>query len=385
MIKRQTKKTKSQKQTTAQNKRKSPRKAPVAEDLTFLEHVYELRARLFWITISLVVTSAIGFQYKDFLVAFVIAPLHGEKLVYLTPGGGFSFIFTICLYFGALVTIPVIMYHIYRFLQPVLGTTSRRFIAFVLLLSSLLAASGAVFGYYVAVPAAIHFLSTFAGDAVMPNLTAESYLGFIVAYMLGLAALFQLPLLLFIIDHVRPFKPGTLLSSQRFVIVGAVIAAAVITPTPDAVNQMIVAGPIIFIYQLGAIAVFIRRKVGRRSLKKHAAQEVSRAAENVAHSEPVTEQRRQPAMAQAISKPQSSHMSVNMSVSASHLQPAPKPVHRSIDGFSRQRPSRVSLTVPARSLPQNNALAVTSSRDPSVSSSQAGGRQVRSLDGFSLI
>lgn len=249
---------------------KTPRSQSSTADVqqTFLEHLYELRSRLFWITISLVVTSAIGFQYKDALVSFVMAPLHGEKLVYLTPGGGFSFIFTVCLYFGALLTIPVIVYHIYRFLQPVLGKTSKRLVSALLFLSAGLALGGAAFGYYVAVPAAIKFLTTFAGDAVTPNLTAESYLGFIVAYMLGLAALFQLPLLLYMFDHVRPFPPGALLSSQRFVIVGAVIAAALITPTPDIVNQMIVALPIIVIYQLGAVAVYVRRKVGRRKSKQ---------------------------------------------------------------------------------------------------------------------
>ena len=260
MRQRRQKKTPQQNKTTPRSQHNSPE-----AQLTFLEHLYELRARLFWIVLSLVITSAIGFQYKDILVSVIMAPLHGQKLVYLTPGGGFSFIFTICLYFGALLTIPVIVYHVYRFLQPVLGATSRRLVVSILLISSLLAVAGASFGYFVAVPAAIQFLMTFAGDSVTPNLTAESYLGFIVAYMLGLAALFQLPLLLYMFDHVRPFPPGTLWSSQRFVIVGAVIAGAIITPTPDVINQMIIAGPIILIYQLGAAAVFLRHRFGKRS------------------------------------------------------------------------------------------------------------------------
>jgi len=217
------------------------------------------------VVISLIAASSVGYYLKDYLVNFIIAPLHGEKLIYLTPGGGFSFIFTVCLYFGALLTIPVVMYHIYRFLQPVLGRASRRFICAVVLLSGLLAVAGAVFGYTVAIPGAISFLTTFAGDAVNPSLTAESYLGFVVAYILGLAALFQLPLLLFMFDHVRPFPPGALLSSQRFVIVGSFIAAAIITPTPDIINQMIVAVPIIVIYQLGAVAVFLRRHARQRT------------------------------------------------------------------------------------------------------------------------
>lgn len=187
--------------------------------------------------------------------------------MYLTPGGGFSFIFTVCLYFGALLTIPVVIYHIYRFLQPVLGKTSRRLVAGIIFTSILLAASGVLFGYFVAVPAAIEFLSTFAGEAVTPNLTAESYLNFVVAYMVGLAALFQLPLLLYIFDYVKPFPPGSLWASQRFVIVGSFIAAAIITPTPDVVNQLIIAVPIIVMYQLGVAAVAMRHKAALRRTK----------------------------------------------------------------------------------------------------------------------
>ena len=342
MIKRQAKKTKTQKQALTQ---KPSQTTGPQDELTFLEHLYELRARIFWIISSLIVTSAIGYYIKDILVAFVIAPLHGEKLVYLTPGGGFSFIFTICLYFGALLTIPVIMYHLYRFLQPVLGKASRRLIVAIILLSSTLAASGAAFGYLVAIPAAIEFLSTFAGDAVMPNLTAESYLGFVVAYMLGLAALFQLPLLLFIIDHVRPFPPGSLLSSQRFVIVGAMIAAAIITPTPDIINQLIVAGPIILIYQFGALAVFMRRKVGQR---KNARAE-QRASCHLHHRE--TASTVTPAVI-----PESR-------VQLPDREFRSRPVAKSVDGLSRppQRP-------------------VSASRANSSALKQ--GRQMRSTDGF---
>lgn len=258
------KKTQKHHQTARQSSRKNSAVTP-PEALTFLEHVYELRSRLFWVVTSLIVASSLGYYIKDYLVEFILSPLQGEKLIYLTPGGGFSFIFTVCLYFGALLTIPVIVYHIYKFLQPVLGRASRAIVMLIVSLSGILALSGALFAYLVAIPAAITFLTTFAGDAVSPNLTAESYLSFIVAYMLGLAALFQLPLLLFIFDHVKPFPPGALLSSQRFVVVGAIIAAALITPTPDIINQLIVAGPIIAIYQLGAIVVFVRRKLRSRS------------------------------------------------------------------------------------------------------------------------
>ena len=371
MKRQQRKKTPRQKQTTNQSQ---PSAEP--EQQTFIEHLYELRTRLFWVVASLIVTSAIGFQYKDILVDFIMAPLHGQKLVYLTPGGGFSFIFTVCLYFGALLTIPVVMYHIYRFLQPVLGQTSKKLIAVIILVSSLLALGGAAFGYFVAVPAAIQFLMTFAGDAVTPNLTAESYLGFIVAYMLGLAALFQLPLLLYIIDHVRPFPPGALLPSQRFVIVGAVIAAALITPTPDVVNQLIVAGPIILVYQLGAIAVFLRRKIGRRAASSSTNAQSEWAAnslldEVIAESVvPPAVVRAEPAISPQVGvRATQSPMQAAPIVQAKHLQPAAVTARqprqrRSIDGMTRRTPA----------VPQRPSAKPVQKRRPA-----------RSVDGFSLV
>lgn len=257
-------------------------------ELTFLDHVHELRSRLFWIVATIVLASAVGFQFKDQLIAVVMDPLHGQKLVYLTPGGGFGFIFALAIYFGILIAIPVIIYHVYGFLRPLLQKASRKLVITFMLLSCVLAASGALFGYFVTIPAALSFLATFAGDAVIPNLTAESYLNFVVTYILGLAALFQLPLLLFLFDHVKTFPPGSLLASQRYVIIGSTIVAAVITPTPDVFNMAIVAVPIVVIYQLGVVAVAIRHQALKRSeRRKEQAENVQSAETRLV--EPITE------------------------------------------------------------------------------------------------
>ncbi len=372
MKKQQEKKTRNQ-QLTAKQSSHSSRSGDVTDgQLTFIEHFYELRSRLFWVVTSLILASAVGFHFKDYLVKFVVAPLGGEKLVYLTPGGGFSFIFTVCLYFGALLTIPVIVYHIYRFLQPVLGKTSRRLVVAIVFMSCVLAASGAVFGYMAAIPAAINFLMTFAGDAVSPSLTAESYLGFVVAYMLGLAALFQLPLLLFIFDHVKPFPPGALLSSQRFVIVGAIIAAAIITPTPDIVNQLIIAVPIIVIYQLGAVAIYIRRTLRQRS-KSHvpSAKNVSTES-SVDNAKPVLS----PTHATTV-------RSVAPSVAVPPITPAPAPRRRSMDGVTRSV-ARTTLAVQNRN---TTAVQRSSAMRSSVSQKSIDPvlprRPLRTTDGFS--
>lgn len=345
-----------------------------SNELTFLEHIHEVRKRVFWIALVLVVASAIGFQFKDHLISVVMMPLHGEKLIYLTPGGGFSFIFTLCLYFGILFTIPVVIYQIFRFLQPIIGKTSRKFIAGFLMTSVLLAAAGALFGYFVTIPAALTFLSAFAGSAVTPSLTADSYLNFVVTYIVGLALIFQLPLLLFIVDHIRPFPPGMLTTLQRPVIVGATILAAFITPTPDAFNMAVVGLPIVFVYEVGATAVFVRRH-GRRN---NATTSVSlqQKSEDLA-DEPLTEiiqelqQQPTPMVVQeaAVQKP----VSPAITPVAAPVQ-SRAPQRRVVDGFTvRQRQTPVRTLEPARPLVQRTVVPVARTQS---------NRPLRSIDGM---
>ena len=276
-----------------QQKQNNPTSTPV--QLTFLEHFYELRKRLFFVALTLVVTTGIGLEIKDRLIAAVVAPLKGTKLVYLTPGGGFSFIFTLSLYFGILLTIPVITYHLYSFLRPMIKNASRRFVWTFISASVLLAVLGAALAYYLAIPSALGFLNDVAGGSIVPNLTADSYLKFVITYVVGLAALFQIPLLIFLFDHIRPFPPGTLQKSQRYGIVASTILAGLITPSPDLMNYAIVLFPILGAYEFGVFAVFMRRRLTRAKTAKVLttaeqadATEVSQSVAATSSEEPLT-------------------------------------------------------------------------------------------------
>jgi len=217
----------------------------------------------------LVLATVAGLELKDWLIEIVVAPLRGQKLIYLTPGGGFNFIFTLSLYFGALLTIPVAVLQLFRFLQPMLPRVSRKFTVVLIGTSSLLAVMGALLAYFLAIPAALGFLDGFTGSSITPNLTAESYLNFVVVYIVGLAMLFQLPLLLFLYDHIRPIPPGMLARSQRYGIVATTILAALITPSPDLMSYAIVLVPILGAYEFGVLVVYLRRKLHRDRAVRH--------------------------------------------------------------------------------------------------------------------
>lgn len=253
-------------QPRAQSVQTEPKKA--AESKTFSDHISELRKRAFLVALVFLVASSLAYNYRDILVDLIMKPLGDEKLIYLTPGGGFNFIFQITLYAGLIAAAPMLIYQLYGFIRPALPQRAQRSAGKVVITSFLLMLCGVAFGYFVAVPSALNFLSTFAGTDIAPNLTADSYLGFFLAYIAGLAVLFQLPLLLLFFHWIHPMTPGKLLKSEKFVILFAFVASAIITPTPDVLNQSMIAVPLIAIYQLGVIVVLFGISRDHRKLKK---------------------------------------------------------------------------------------------------------------------
>jgi len=241
---------------------------------TFLDHVHELRRRLFWVVAAVLVVSSVAYGFINQIIDILTYPLGNQRLFYLTPAGGLSFSIKLCVYTGILVAVPLIMYHIYRYLEPLMGKW-RRSAFFYVGLSTTLAAGGVLFAYFVSLPGALHFLTNFNLDHIQAMLTVDSYLSFVLTYLLGAALLFQIPLLLLIINTMTPLKPSKLMKSQRYVIVAAFLIGAVISPTPDIMNQTFLALPIVAMYELGVVMVWTQNRARRR---KQAKQEVVRSA-----------------------------------------------------------------------------------------------------------
>ena len=352
---------------------------------SFADHLGELRGRLAWVALVLIVASALAYNVREQLVSVVLSPIGDQQLVYLTPAGGFAFIFQITLYAGMLVTAPVAIYHLYKFVAPALPGHVRQRSIGVVLSSTLLMVAGVTFGYFVAIPAALHFLTTFAGNFVQPNLTADSYLSFVVAYLLGLGLMFQLPLLLVFWNWVQPFKPGGLLNTQRYVLVGGFIAAAMITPTPDVLNQCLIAVPIIGIYQLGVLAVFIMNRRQRKRAPVRLAVPM-RSLDEV--DKPLwTEFTQASTLAAAPRAPRQPHVTkLAPATVVSASKPKPKLVSKpqgqsaqvTIDGFGPVR--RTALDVPARQSVVRTVVRPTPTRPLSPQL----GRPRTSLDGFAF-
>lgn len=222
----------------------------------FLEHVHEFRRRLLWCALFFAIGGGIGFALYEPLLEIVQKPLD-QTLYYTSPTGGFNFVFKVCAAFGLVIALPMIVYQMLKFIEPVTRKNHRRAVLTYLIWSANLAYIGVLFGYLVSLPAALHFLTRFGGESIQALITADEYFSFALAYIVGFSLLFQLPLIILFINRIKPLKPGGMMGAQRWVILISFIVAAILTPTPDPMNQMIMAVPVIVLYQVSILLVWL--------------------------------------------------------------------------------------------------------------------------------
>lgn len=235
---------------------------------TFMDHVRELRNRLFAVALFFLIGAGLAYPFFDKISALLMAPLENNQLVYLTPAGAFSFIIKVCMYVGLVLALPAIIYNIYRFVVPAMKKSTARTAFKYTIASFFLAICGIAFTYNIILPASLHFLTSFELSGINPMLTIESYFSFVMVYMIAGIFLFQIPLIMLIINDTTPLNPGGLMKHQGKIILGSFIIAAIISPTPDALNQTLLASPIVVTYQAGIIAIWLKNRQKNRQAKR---------------------------------------------------------------------------------------------------------------------
>jgi sec-independent protein translocase protein TatC len=231
------------------------------DKLPFVEHFYELRRRLIYIAWSVLLFSVIGYFIQQRLVDFLLKPSTGQKFIYTSPLGGINFLLQICIYFGLVVSIPIIIYQILKYLEPLIHWHTKRLVLRYAFVSGLLAAIGAAFGYFIGLPMALHFLThQFTSSQIQALLTIQEYMSFVTVYLIGSALLFQIPLIMLFINRIKPLRPSKLLSLEKFVVLGSFVAAAIMTPTPDVLNQLFFAVPIMLMYQIALVLIILKNR-----------------------------------------------------------------------------------------------------------------------------
>jgi sec-independent protein translocase protein TatC len=243
------------------------------EELSLIEHLIELRNRLLRAVIALALTTAVAFPFFQYWFLIAIRPILGRGncppelptiaevqterfracLQAITPTELLFSYFQVTLVVGLILAMPVIAYQVWAYIAPGLTRKERRYVVALVPGATLSFIAGVMFAYYLLLPPALAFLLGFSNAWVEVTPTVSSYINFIARLLIAIGVVFQLPLALFFMAKVRIINPKILGSIRRYVIVGAFIVAAVVTPTPDPFNQILVVIPILVLYELGAL------------------------------------------------------------------------------------------------------------------------------------
>ena len=165
------------------------------------------------------------------------------------------------LFRSVFISAPAILWQVWAFVEPGLHTHEKKYALPFVLIGSLLFIGGGAFSLFVVTPYAIQFLLSYARPGLQPMITLQNHVDFLLKFTLAFGAVFELPLALTILARVGVVNAKMLARNRKYAILGAFVAGAVLTPTPDAFNQTLMAGPLILLYEVGIICA---RIFGRR-------------------------------------------------------------------------------------------------------------------------
>ncbi len=245
--------------------------------MSFLEHLEELRSRIIKMLLGLVVAFGLSFGFSNMLWKVIAAPavaaltrlgISPPELVAIEPLEQVTIIwFKLPVVVALFVASPWILYQIWAFISPGLYKRERRWaIPFVLCTAGLFILGG-LFAYFVAFRLGLTFLLGLGMSVgVRPMVTISSYFDIFVDVILGAALVFELPVVIFFLTLLRVVSPSWLMANSRYAILGIVILAAIVTPTPDAFTMMIFAVPMVALYFIGVFAgyLLVLKREGRR-------------------------------------------------------------------------------------------------------------------------
>lgn len=232
--------------------------------LPFTSHLEELRKRLIacFIAVSVCFVLCYGFSKKLFEILMgplisVMSP--GEKLIYTGLPDAFFTYLKVAFLAGILLAMPVIFYQLWMFIAPGLYAKERHIIFPAVLFSSIFFVGGALFGYFVVFPFGFKFFLSFSSDFIRPMPSIREYLGFSSKLLLAFGVVFEMPLFIIILTKLGVVNVSQLKTYRKYAIILFFTFGAILTP-PDVVTQIMMAGPLMLLYELSIIAAKIFSK-----------------------------------------------------------------------------------------------------------------------------
>jgi sec-independent protein translocase protein TatC len=234
--------------------------------MPFLAHLGELRQRIIVSLIAVGLGFIVTFNFSEQIITWIARPLP-VKLAFLEPTEPFWVNMKVALFAGMFLVLPVLLYEIWAFVSPGLLPHERKFALPFVVLSTLFFAMGAAFALTVIVPFAVKFLVSYKTEHLVATISVNRYVDFVLKFTLAFGLVFELPLGITLAARLGLVTPQWLARNRKYAILVNFVVAAILTPTPDAFNQVLMAGPLCLLYEAG---IWAARLFGRRPEKRPA-------------------------------------------------------------------------------------------------------------------
>lgn len=234
-------------------------------EMGFLDHLEELRWRIIKSLIGIVAGAIITGIFIDWIINYVLfAPAKNTvpplTIINLKPYGQFILYMQVVLVGGAVLSIPNIVYQIWKFIEPALKPGERKYVTGVVIFTTLCFLSGVVFSYFLMLPAALGFFAGFGTAIIENNIAADEYISFILSMVIASGLVFELPMLSFFLSKIGILKPSFMRKYRRHAIVAILIVAAVVTPGPDITSQVLLGVPLLLLYEISILICKLSQK-----------------------------------------------------------------------------------------------------------------------------
>lgn len=222
------------------------------KELTLVEHLSELRKRIIVCLVALGLGSVLTLPFASAALKILKLPAAGliEKLAFFSPQEAFLIYIRIAFLCGLILAMPVILYQVWVFILPAMEERFKKSAAYFVLFCFTAFVFGGLFAYFLLIPPALKFLLSFAKDELQPVISASKYISFIIGLILGCGLVFQMPILSFLLTKLGVIQHQILRRKYKYAVVIIFLVAAIITPTPDAFNMLILALPMLFLYEI---------------------------------------------------------------------------------------------------------------------------------------
>ncbi|MEM9155736.1 MAG: twin-arginine translocase subunit TatC [Cyanobacteria bacterium J06642_2] len=228
-----------------------PEEFPGEVEMSLFDHLEELRARLFASVIAVVICIIGCFFFVNRIVKVLELPAQNVTFLQLAPGEYFFVSMKVSAYSGLLLATPFVLYQIAKFMLPGLSVRERRILGPLVLGSSVLFVGGLAFAHMLLIPAALNFFIHYGEGVVAQSWSIDLYFEFVLLLLFSTGLAFQVPILQAMLGAAGIVSSSQMFKAWRFVVLGSVIAGAILTPSTDPLTQSLLAGAVTFLYLLG--------------------------------------------------------------------------------------------------------------------------------------